>query len=352
MSIASLVEKIHVRDQKKVPYVEISDVSQETLVQLAASLLASNTKNTIAVIRCWDKTESELHQLSIRLQDMQARMSELKGVLVSVNADADTKGTAQTIDQMSVRHNMVLPMAALSVHEYSWTAGLNAPVALFGALCVDRKLDAQRQLLLSLSFDVQVSPEAQDEMAQRTRAGIPWTSVRVEQFPDTSESLKTQEAYEQLMVEDVRTLVRMIIDSHTGTMTHIEERYPHLLAIGRNTMAMYSLAEIVALGGFNPACNSWGGMEDHEFRLRKLLQATRHGTPEDVDHLFQAMEKPVRYVDPAWQAADADSRAFKYAHELQALRHIVQECSRQFAGLDTDSGIFIVPKERQDFFYI
>jgi len=200
-----------------------------------------------------------------------------------------------------------VPVVPISLEKYSWTSGLNAGIALVNELCIAEEIIRDDVKILNLSFDAVINEENIARLAKRLHKRFV-ASVRKE------------------MPEDLLGTFEKLFLNPAGVMPG---DYVHYF---RNTLELYNLRDLLAQGGFNPACNESGGMEDVEFFLRFLKHAERSGRTDILGEFVEALKDPVYYTDKRLVSMNAEKHAEKIAYETDSLARIFSNAYRTLEG--------------------
>lgn len=321
------------------PNLEVSNFSEKELQRLF-SAIKENKNSIVAVIRCWNKTTEQLSEVFERLKDLQKSIPQLRGAFISINDDNDKDHqTSKNVEELSVNED--LPIVPLKVKGYTWTSGLNGPVALLNQFCEQEGIDSNKQQVFNLSFDSIFSEEEAKKIAEKIRNGEPVISMRSEgESLDEKSARKTSEV--------IKRLIKKGVDVDGGVDEVVQDN-ESVAFMARNTGMVWSLHDLARLGGFNKERNKAGGMEDHEFGVRLLLDALQTKQFGKAKKLLKAMkENPIIYTDLAWQKIDEAGRKKKISNELVAIVQIVSDLTA-VGKLPNDSKKWIVKEENRDF---
>lgn len=371
--ISGMIEGVRNHELDKAPSVILTGEARKEFGGIAKDI-KKQTSNLFLVIRCWNKTENDLKELFDRLKKMQSNIPELKGVFISIDADKDEDAqTSKAVDSLVGSESLPFKVVSIQVNGYSWTAGLNAPAAMLHAVCGEEDADESKQFILNYSFDAMMSDAASQEVASHIRSGEPLMTARVEERVDSKEEI------EMVQEENRENFTRMMdkfYDLLTNEKTEINSEkfidsyHKAMVTVGRNTSMLFSLKDIVNLGGFDRSCNPMGGMEDHDFVFRLFLDTIKklkhEADPSEQDRLAdkirafnEAFKQPLPYIDPAWNRLPqgeevvgdkkATGRIFKYDHERKALQKIGARLAEQYRS---DKQTLSVPASEQDFKFV
>lgn len=371
--IGKMLESIQNPELAKAPSVNLTDEAKREFGRIAKDI-KKQTNNLFLVIRCWNKTENDLKELFDRLKKMQSNIPEMQGVFIVINAGGDKDAqTSRAVDSLVASESLSFKVVATPVAEYSWTAGLNAPAALLHSVCKEEDADETKQFVLNYSFDAVMSEAANQEIADHIRSGEPLMTARVEESVDSKKEIEivqeeNRENFTRMMDKFYDFLTNK--DSEFSAEEFTNDYHKAMVTLGRNTSMLFSLADIVRLGGFDRSCNALGGMEDHDFVFRLFLDIVKkikyESDPKLQDELVdklraynEAFKEPLPYNDPAWNRMPqgdeavgdkkATGRIFKYDHERKALQQIGARLAEQF---QSDKQTLRVPVSEQDFRFV
>lgn len=85
-------------------------------------------------------------------------MPQIQGVIVSINADGEKERTTFKALE-SQANSFSVPIVPTGVNGYSWTAGLNAGIAITNEISLDAGIDTKNIHLFNMSFDVDFTQE-------------------------------------------------------------------------------------------------------------------------------------------------------------------------------------------------
>lgn len=370
VDVIKIVAGIEQHDTPGRPQIEMSETARQEFTRLLSLLTEKSGPKMIAVIRCWNKSAEDLRGLRERLKTFQKDCPELCGAMIAVNADGekekDASGrpiTVAHLDELAAEHDSfsVVPVA---IKNYTWTAGLNGPTAMLHAAGREAGLVESDVHTLNLSFDAIFSPGTAKEISQRLREGLPIMTMRIEEVLSTPEETATvrseyvgdgREGTSEIapLWDKMLALLRKPEVTPEEVADFYELRSKALVMISRNTALVFSLSDLARNGGFNPACNGWGGMEDHEMFLRLVLEAEEGG--DRYEKLMAAAKEPLLFSDPAWnsmpQGDEKKGRVFKYGHEQKALEKIAYDLGARYQARDSGAA-FVVPPGAQDFKFV
>lgn len=349
-TIANLQEEIINSELETPPRLELSAQSQAKMAELLNILIKENKPAVVAIVRCWNKTPEDLAKFQTRIEAMKSKVPELAGILIAINADQDkNSATAPAVENTL----SAVPMVAVPVRGYSWTAGLNGPAALLHACLENHPEILNKTEIFNLSFDVDIPESSLELIHTAVSEGKPALSLRIEENIQNKEQAESVQSEYTIEIQALLARISDIIKNPTITadhrQTYVETSGKSLAVLGRNTNLIAPLADVSSLGGFDPSCNKIGGMEDHDFFWRMRFAGDTHKQTE----YEIALKKPVMFEDPSWNKMPAGSveemkgRAFKYDHEVKALTQIINRVSL----LVQSKQDLTVPTSQRDFKY-
>lgn len=371
LDLAKIEALIEQRDTPGSPKIEMSEPARQEFIRLLSSLVEKTGPKMIAVIRCWNKSAEDLRALRERLKTFQNECPELCGAMIAINSDGekekDESGrpmTAAYLDTLATEKDS-FPMVPVAIKNYTWTAGLNGPTALLHASGREAGLMETDIHTLNLSFDAIFSPGTAGEISKRLQAGLPVMTLRIEEVLSTPEETVTVESEyvgdgreNTSEIAPLWDKMLVLLRKPEVTREEIAEFYEFrskaLVMLSRNTALVFKLPDLVRNGGFNPACNGWGGMEDHEMFLRLLLEAEEGS--EAFQKLMETAKQPLLFSDPSWnsmpQGDEKKGRVFKYEHEKSAVEKIAFDLHKRFREQLNGGGALVVPSDVQDFKFV
>lgn len=319
-------------DTEQSPSIHIP-TSEENVVSNLADRLntpnANDAKALIAVVRCWNKSTDDIASLQRKLMRFQAACPMLKGALVCIHAENDTDDiTLNAVQNLTQRTE--LPIVPIQVRHYTWTAGLNAGIAVLDHLH-DSSMDTG---VWNMSFDVEMNEENLHELHEALLDREYVCTIRNNPDGRLPRSYRLMES----IADGLAEIIAHPTQDNVKTLVHAM----------RNTCTVIPLRDIVMLGGFNPICDGltheisklpnelWPvhderihdhfqvlGMEDIEFLLRMLHH--KHKLSDNALHrAFTSMtETLIRYDDRAWNNKNIDEIHHKLLNETEAVRKIM-----------------------------
>lgn len=340
------------KDGADAPEIKLAPEIEPQLMDLFAKF-DSPGQHILGVVRCWNKNEDELFLFFERIESLQKALPELAGVVLVINNEGEEKSGGETQKNLSGINNGGVLVVPLTIKKYSWTAGLNGPVALLRKYCATREIDLHDQYVFNFSFDVKFDDVALQKLAENFRAGKTTITRRGEIVEQPVSSQDT--ARDDL---EISQKISQLISG--GSLP--DKDFVKVLTLGRNTGSLIKLADLIALGGFDARCNALGGMEDQDFWLRKLISMLRASDISGAKSLLRGLRKPIEFQDSAWNALSSEKKLDKYDKEMLSLHKIIERLvSLHKAGAPTDSGALtdsevpidpealIVPIEHRDF---
>ncbi len=336
----TIIEQItNLERGRTAPHCEIPRAA-EAAIQNMKENMRFGTPAIFLVVRCWNKDRNAMEQFLQKVKRMKEHMPKLAGVFLSINKNTEGGdiNNQTEVAALDVTKNLTdVPIVPLGIIGYTWTAGLNAPAAVAHMFAQEVQVDESNIVLLNQSFDIEMDDENLQKMSQRLAAGQLAPTVRIEkgrlELKHLSQALGSLQELllNQVPSEEVLSYIR---------------RHPEMLRLLRNTNAAHRLDDLVALGGFNPVTNSYGGMEDHEFLIRFLLylkQTDRARLRMVLDTLFSE-DAYVTYQDLAWDGLLFGKKLKKLMREKNANSLI----ATLIASLK-ESSTYAVPLSERDF---
>ncbi|MGE4444212.1 MAG: hypothetical protein AB7E37_04440 [Candidatus Altimarinota bacterium] len=318
------------RNESK-PGLSVSDFGIQELSKLEENIQGGGV---VAVVRCWNKSEDDIASFLERVQKIYKYIPHLKGIFVSINFDAEEQGlTQQNLQRVLSVNPMDLPIIPINIHGYSWTSGLNAPVAILNELSKNQNVDTALIRVMNLSFGVDIPEEELVKLSQNIKENKYVITARRTSDQDTP-FVSQRELWEKF-----KGILR------SPNETDLTE----LAYTMRNTFNVIPLQDIVKLGGFNPLCNGDSrefnttqpspfykhigvsketkvtirGMEDSEFFMRLILSSLHSGDISMLKEFKQAMESVVYYDDYDWNKMHELKKIGKIGNEMNALSLII-----------------------------
>lgn len=300
--------------------------------------MCQRRKISSSVVRCWDRTEEELKDFLDNIQEMKAQLPELKGLLAVINTVADpnskTKSSIETTMQTEELDFAVVPVDI--VDNYSWTAGLNAPAALMYQGLRRENKPPENVSMFNISFDVRFDPQdLQNLLNQYRKLGFAITARK------GSKNIPLPRANE------VAELLRLPFEPAKKYLLGALSNQ-NIVALARNTATIVPLSEIARLQGYNNACNESGGMEDHEFIVRVILDFLRKGKFGIVKEILRACNNPAYYQDARWDNLTDEAKDKKISRELDAIITIAK--NMELRSEETpENNKYVTPEQNRDF---
>jgi len=340
--IKEVLEEIK-KDGSDAPEMKLALEIESQLKDLLAKFDASG-KHILGVVRCWNKNPEELIQFRERIGSLQKALPELAGVVLVINNEGEEKSGGKTqnnLSEVNAKYNGDTPILPLTLYNYSWTAGLNGPIAILKRYCATKEINTHNQYVFNFSFDVKFDDVALQKLAENFRAGKTIITGRGE---IAEQSVSPQDTIK--VAHEISQEISQLI--HAGSLP--DKDFTKVLTLGRNTGSLIKLADLIALGGFDARCNVLGGMEDQDFWLRKLIAMLRASDISGAKDLFRGLRKPIEFQDSAWNALSPEKKLDKYNKEMASLHKIIERLvSQHKAGAPIDPEALIVPIEYRDF---
>jgi hypothetical protein len=355
------VVDIHEKDgEVEKPSISFSDFGVREFRNLESSLDGEGGEqmNIFAVVRCWNKSEQDLVDFLKKVQNIRKSIPHLKGVFISVNSDGEKDNlTESNLEKAMKAVTLGIPVVPIGVKNYSWTAGLNAPVAMLNEVCLGKQIDLEKVRVMNMSFGVEISDEDLKKCNKELSDGRYILTARM--TADASSPFAQRGSGQELW-NKFKSIMRNPNEADLAELAYTM----------RNTMNIIPLADIVRLGGFNPVCNgktrhfeggerevTIQGMEDAELFMRLILSALRSGDMYILKNLRRSMDNPIFYNDIDWNRMHEVGKIRKIGNEMKALALIMSgkagkdsvpnvNGGREVVSLDGDMHI---PESRQDF---
>lgn len=323
-------ESITNTERENHPKLELSPKAQTEFADLITNLIRDNKPTVIAVVRCWNKNSEQLQELQTRIEEMKENLPELAGILVAINADSDRNNmTSQAVDSLP---SGSIPIIAIPVHGYSWTAGLNGPATLLATSLKESPEALSKAEIFNLSFDAKIPKSSLETMRAAITECKPALSLRIEEDVQNTDQAENIQSEYTLEIQALLARILGTIENSDTSISHHDKIVRNsgmaLATLGRNTCSVIPLNDLISLGGFDPDCNKIGGMEDTDFFLRACFQddGAKHKAYND------AIMKPILFQDLSWNkmpigssTEEKNSRPYKYEHEIEALTQIVSK---------------------------
>ncbi len=294
--------------------------------------LCENTYGTpiVCIVRCYNKSKEDINGFIARFERIKKFIPEIRGVMIAINKEGDKDGqTGKNLDEIlkeNTGHKNIIP---IQVKNYSWTAGLNGPAALLCQGAKEKNLDPENMSVFNLSFDTEFDDGALMDFAKQYRANKIVLTARKEleqPVPDTE-------------WETVKNILRSNLskkDKETPSILGNKD----LMAVARNTAACFKLSQIADLKGYDKSCNETGGMEDHDFTIRTILDSLQNKNYPEAKKIIDAIRVPIEYNDPAWNGMPIEKKKEKLFREQkateQALNRIKNEKSYKTSEKNQD----------------
>jgi hypothetical protein len=304
--ILTVLNYIHLEGESK-PSIYIGSWAEKELMRLKEEFENPDAKSSIVlIVRCWNKSREEITALLTKVKQIQGWMADIKGLIISVNSDKDTFRTIDSVEMEVREKNLDIPIIPLGVENYSWTAGLNGPIALLSKLFAFSK---SKIGIFCMSFDVEFN---EDNARKINKA---WHLLREK---NVIIATRGSDVDDKIMCHHKNYFLGIAEAIKNGKSC---PSIPNgIVATARNTATIWPIAHLTALCGFNPLCNGMGGMEDYEFLLRFLLSMyEKNGSLADCISHSGAV-----YTDSAWNNMSENNRQNKTVREIVAFEQIIE----------------------------
>jgi len=332
------------------PTLEFQEGEREYWDSLADKLLEKIRAGgavAVSLVRCWNKDDASLEKFADRFEETKNHFPELEAAMISINGTPG-KGDKEHTTTKAVQHareQKNLSAVTTDVNNYTWTAGLNGPVALLFRLLRERGIfpeEMKRIYILNQSFDVELNQQTSERLSRAVEKGDYVLTIREEEGKYAADESARKELGEK--VKDAMKNPELLSDPN-----FLEE----LARAGRNTGMIVPLSDIVEMGGFSNACNPIGGMEDHDVYMRLLLKELHEvrkgkGPSARLKKMLRAFADPVVYNDPAWNSMASEPKEKKKQAEGNAIKNIAQRL-QELQAKATTSLDYVTPLEERDF---
>ncbi|MFB6181991.1 MAG: hypothetical protein ABEJ24_03785 [Candidatus Magasanikbacteria bacterium] len=354
--ISEIISSIE-KEGEKSPHLELDKEAKEALNELKEKLKQEDKDSLISVIRSYGKSKKDLRGLFDRLEDFKEDVPQLDGIFIPVNKEGDEEQNGETlknVKELISENDFSFEVIPIGVENYSWTAGLNGPIAILNELAEREDIEKDHVKILNRSFDVKFPEDQRQEIEEKLQSGEQIVTIR-----DEDEDL--QEGTIEDAVKQTKKLLSK--GEQIGDIDKFLHEHELIASIARNTGMVFSLEDLVDLGGFDKHMNDVGGMEDQELAARGILKTLKdmqaeEDKPEDersqerIERLFEkltdifaSMDDPVVFEDQAWNSLDQSDRKDKLERELTAINTVVKEIQGKVeAGKSLKT-----PEENRDF---
>jgi hypothetical protein len=341
--------KIELPGENK-PRIDIPDYGLKQLEILNNSIDSlkgeSEKKGIYAVVRCWNKDIETiikknasgrdievpgLRHLIDNLKKIKKEIPELKGVYLVISKEDEEKTNGKTIENLQklLEEENEIPIIPLIITKYTWTSGLNGPIAMHEQLMKEKAVDPKKVMMLFSSFDV-VTP---DEELKKLRHAIDNNNRIFITFRLDPGGVHPLVKGDRFDTEDPTH--KDLLDRYKKlTKSPYEGEIADLVSSNRNTFNLVYSDLLFDFNGFNPLCNNQQfkikeprsgigikdeelrfyeipGMEDIEFYTRYLKSADRLYQSIDPQEKIKgkemlldfrrALKNPIKYRDKSWE---------------------------------------------------
>ena len=306
-------EKIERPGENK-PKVDIPDYGLKQLEILNNSLDSlkgeSEEKGIYVIVRCWNKKietiikKNEagkelripgLRDLAENLKRIKKEIPELKGVYLVDNKEGEEEANGKTIENLQkfLEEDKELPIVPVIVTNYTWTSGLNGPIAIQEQLMKEKEIDPKKVMMLFYSFDVAVPDEELKKLKDSIDKGNRFfLTFRLD--PGGVHPLAKGTRF-----DTKEPTYKDLLDRYkTLTKAPYEADIDDLVSTNRNTFNLIYSDFLFDYGGFNPLCN------DNQFKIVE---------PRNGNSLGAEKEKARFYKIPGMEDIDLFTRILKNA---------------------------------------
>ncbi len=346
MSIENIARQVEGKKQSspQLVFSEHGKKQWESLFAILEEKLRQSKPCIILIIRCWAKSEEQLKSWIQRLDALRQDIPQITGVILVINKEGenDLKGnTAALAEQINDSGLLIVPV---EIKNYTWTAGLNGPIAILSEFAKEQKLSSDQIVLFPMSFDVVIPPESAKIIERKIQQGEYHIAT-----------IRDQKGYYQNNVEARQEIIETIIQKFATPENDVE--IENLLSAMRNTAILLPLSEVENMKGYSNACNPTGGMEDHDLYTRlffKTLYLWKTSKTDDskVRMLLQTVYDLVPYIDEAWEQKTHEQQKIKIEREINSVKAIqerVKVLKQRRKQDDFQIEEFNTPEEYRDF---
>jgi hypothetical protein len=200
-----------------------------------------------------------------------------------------------------------------------------------------KSMSSENVSIFNISFDVKFDQQGLQNLAnQWQKSGI---AVTAREDSDNVPLPKTDEVTELLRLSYEPTE-----KDSPGVLIN-----QNIIALARNTATIVPLSEITRLEGYNNEYNESGGMEDHDFIVRLILDFLKKGKFGVVKRILRACNNPAYYQDTRWDALTSESRDEKKNRELGAIKTIAENIIRLHGEGASEENEYVTPEQNRDF---
>ncbi len=366
------------------PHLALSEFGEQGMSSLDAALSSAKEVKedkepmVVAIVRCWNKSATDLKEFIERVRKIKENIPGLQGVFLSVNQEGDKGGvTEKNLQELLAESpEAPVPIIPLSIENYTWTSGLNSATAVLNELCLRDGVGRDDVRVMNLSFDTDLDPEELKKTDQLIKErDYVFTARKTSTGESPFEGGGNGKTQGEKIWEKFTEILR---DPNSTDLSELAYSM-------RNTFNVIKLSDVVAMGGFNPMANgearkfspaspnpaffynydardvkvSIKGMEDAEFFMRLILNALKQGDISVLKEFRKSFDEPVLYEDKSWDKLGELKKIRKISNEMIALSLILSGMAtkeysstarpgeKRVTGLVKD---FYVPKAMQDFY--
>lgn len=323
-------------DGKDMPRLEMNQDSANSFNRLLK--LCENTYETpiVCIVRCYNKSKEDINGFLTRFERIKKFIPEIQGVMIAINKEGDKDGqTGKNLDEILKENTGRKDITPIQVKNYSWTAGLNGPAALLCQGAKEKNLNPENMSVFNLSFDTEFDDGALMDFAKQYRANKIVMTNRKEK-----DQFKTPDW------ETVKNILKANLSKHDRSLPDIIGN-KDFMSMARNTASCFKLSQIKEVGGYNKSCNGIGGMEDHEFTIRIILDALQNKDYTKAKKIIDSIRKPVEYNDIAWDSLSPEKQEAKLLREQKATENVIKSIMTKKITKNNEK--YKTQRENQDF---
>lgn len=323
-------------DGKDMPRLEMNQDSANSFNRLLK--LCENTYGTpiICIVRCYNKSKEDINEFLIRFEKIKKFIPEIQGVMIAINKEGDKDGqTGKNLDEILKKNSGHKDIIPIQVKNYSWTAGLNGPAALLCQGAKEKNLDPENMSVFNLSFDTEFDDGALMDFAKQYRANKIVMTNR-----------KEKDQFNAPDWETLKNILKANLSKHDRSLPDIIGN-KDLMSLARNTASCIKLSQIKEVGGYDKSCNDIGGMEDHDFTIRTILDALQNKDYSKAKKIIDSIRKPVEYNDIAWNSLSPGKQEEKLFRERKATENVVKSITVKKKTENKEK--YKTPEKNQDF---
>lgn len=290
----------------------------------------------VILVRCWKRNEADMREFIARWEAFRT-IFPFEKLLLVIDGDKDTDAmTQKSIDACGCPEWMKRLIVTGPESEKNWTRMLNAGLK-FLAHC-----GVQDGLLLCASFEAVLDGGEDVLSSLHTGFPIPAIGVRLSQPEQCTPAVR-----EFLNAQDHLQAINQVLRAEEkwfGSKQELalDEWLETTLYFCRNTFQVWSIADLLEIGGFDPRCNGFGGQEDTAARVRMHL---RRGILTPASRIFHYRDKR---VEVGAVTHLGESQVEKILREVNAAKQIYSLYHREYHAWNM-IGSFALPTEIMDF---